>query len=100
MTKGKKRVLLFGIPAVIIVLIIANMMGKDKGYKVTVSSPTKSTITETIPANGKIQPVTDVKISPDESGEIIELNFKECDNVTKGELIIKIKQDVYISYRD
>ena len=74
MTKGKKRVLIFGIPAIIIVLIIANMAGKDKGNKVTLSTPQRATITETIPANGKIQPVTEVKISPDVSGEIIELN--------------------------
>ena len=100
MTKGKKRVLIFGIPAIIIILIIANMAGKDKGNKVTLSTPQRATITETIPANGKIQPVTEVKISPDVSGEIIELNYKEGDKVEKGVLIIKIKPDVYISSRD
>ncbi len=99
MTKGKKRILYFGIPAIIIVLIIANLGNKDKGVKVTIANPKISTIVETIPANGKIQPVTEVKISPDVSGEITELNFKEGDNVTKGDLIIKIKPDVYISSR-
>lgn len=100
MTKGKKRILLFGIPAIIIILIIANISGKDKGIKVTTSNPTRTTVTESIPANGKIQPVTEVKISPDVSGEIIELNFKEGEEVSKGELIIKIKPDVYISSRN
>ena len=55
---------------------------------------------ERIPANGKIHPVTEVKISPDVSGEIIELNVEEGDRVSRGDLIIKIKQDVYISLRD
>ena len=49
-----------------------------------------------IPANGKIKPVLEVKISPDVSGEIVELNFKEGDRIKKGDLIIKIKQDLYL----
>jgi HlyD family secretion protein len=41
----------------------------------------KKTIIEVIPANGKIKPVVEVKISPDVSGEIIELNYKEGDYI-------------------
>lgn len=81
----------------IVIFIIIKSMGSDEEIKVTTTSPEVSTITETIPANGKIQPITEVKISPDVSGEIVELRFEEGDYIKKGDLIIKIKQDVYIS---
>ena len=99
--KTKRNRLVPVAAALLIVILIA--IGRNKqpeGIAVTVASPATGTIMETIPANGKIQPVTEVKISPDVSGEIIKLNFQEGDAVTKGDLIIQIKQDVYISARD
>jgi HlyD family secretion protein len=52
-------------------------------------------ITETVVANGRIQPVLQVKISPEVSGEIIELPVKEGQRVKKGDLLVKIKPDTY-----
>jgi len=97
--KNIKWILLFAI-VVIIGLIIYGSKNKKNSISVTTETVSKKTITEVIPANGKIKPVVEVKISPDVSGEIIELNFKEGDPIKKGDLIIKIKQDVYISMRD
>ena len=97
--KNIKWILLFAI-VVIIGLIIYGSKNKKNIISVTTETVSKKTITEVIPANGKIKPVVEVKISPDVSGEIIELNFKEGDPIKKGDLIIKIKQDVYISMRD
>ena len=53
------------------------------------------TITESISANGKVQPETEVKISPEVSGEIIELYVDEGGRVTKGQLLMVIKPDIY-----
>jgi len=97
--KNIKWILLFAI-VVIIGLIIYGSKNKKNIISVTTETVSKKTITEVIPANGKIKPVVEVKISQDVSGEIIELNFKEGDPIKKGDLIIKIKQDVYISMRD
>lgn len=99
--KNKRKRLVLGAAALVIVILIA--VGRNKGpqgIEVTVAAPQTGSIVETIPANGKIQPVTEVKISPDVSGEIIKLNFQEGDAVSKGDLILQIKQDVYISARD
>ena len=96
---GKKYILIAA--AAFIAALIA--MGKNKGndgIEVTLKSPALGTIEETIPANGKIQPVTEVKISPDVSGEIITLNFEEGNAVKKGDLILQIKPDLYISAKD
>src|ERR1051325_10173748 len=56
---------------------------------------TRRNITELVVANGRIQPVLQVKISPEVSGEIIELPVKEGQQVKKGDLILKIKPDYY-----
>ncbi|MBO7269362.1 MAG: efflux RND transporter periplasmic adaptor subunit [Bacteroidales bacterium] len=102
MGKGnsKRRYILVAAAVVIIALVIVGKSRSGKGIPVTVKHPEIGTIVESIPANGKIQPVTEVKISPDVSGEIIKLNYQEGDTVKKGDLILQIKQDVYISARD
>lgn len=91
----------------VVVLIIIAIIGKKAGwfggsvsYDVAIEKVTKRNITEVITANGKIQPETEVKISPDVSGEIIELVVKEGDAVTAGQYLLRIKPDNYISIRD
>lgn len=92
---------------IVIVLIIFAIIGKKAGWfgkalttKVAVENAEKRTIIESITANGKIQPEKEVKISPDVSGEIVELTVKEGDAVIKGQLLLRIKPDTYISQRD
>jgi HlyD family secretion protein len=92
---------------IVIVLILFAVVGKKAGWfgkamtiKVAVENAEKRTIVETITANGKIQPEKEVKISPDVSGEIVELTIKEGDPVAKGQLLLRIKPDNYISQRD
>ena len=57
-------------------------------------------ITELVVANGKIQPVVQVVINPEVSGEIIELPVKEGQLVQKGDLLLKIKPDNYLASRN
>jgi HlyD family secretion protein len=92
---------------VTVVLIIVAIIGKKQGWfgkaltiKVAVENAEKRTIIETINANGKIQPEKEVKISPDVSGEIVELMVKEGYQVEKGQLLLRIKPDTYISQKD
>jgi HlyD family secretion protein len=90
-----------------IVLVILALVGKKAGwfgksvtYEVTTEKAALRNITEIITANGKIQPETEVKITPDVSGEIVELVVNDGDNVKKGQFLLKIKPDNYISGRD
>ncbi|MBR7157583.1 MAG: biotin/lipoyl-binding protein, partial [Bacteroidales bacterium] len=98
--KNKSKYFLIAGFTTIAVLIMFGINKEEPGIEVNVEFPKRATITETIPANGKIEPVTEVKISPDVSGEIVELNVQEGDKVEAGDLLIKIKQDVYISAVD
>src|SRR5450759_4370591 len=82
---------------IVVVLIIFAVIGKKAGWfgkaltvKVAVENAEKRTIVETITANGKIQPEKEVKISPDVSGEIVELTVKEGYHVEKGQLLLRI----------
>jgi len=89
--------------ALIVFLIIgkkAGWIGNTMVYEVTTEKAALRNITEMITANGKIQPETDVKITPDVAGEIVELAVKDGDAVKKGQFLLKIKPDVYMSARD
>jgi HlyD family secretion protein len=103
---NSKKVLLY-LSVFVAVLIIFLVFGKKAGwfgnsmeYEVTVEKVTRRNITEVITANGKVQPETEVKITPDVSGEIVELTVNDGDAVKKGQFLLKIKPDIYISARD
>ena len=75
---------------VVVVLIVFAVIGKKAGWfggqdkkQVVAEQVAKRDITEVVSASGKIQPEVEVKISPDVSGEIVELNVKEGDRVKK-----------------
>lgn len=102
----KNKALKILLPAAILLIIFA-IVGKKAGWfgkavtvKVAVENAEQRTIIETITANGKIQPEKEVKITPDVSGEIVELTVREGDQVVKGQLLLRIKPDVYISQKD
>ena len=73
---------------------------KDLPITVQTEKVARHNLTEIVVANGKIQPVVQVKISPEVSGEIIELPVKEGQLVNKGDLILKIKPDFYAAQRN
>lgn len=102
--KKKRRLIIWGSIVLVIVLLVA---GKKSGVlwpepleQVTLGKPEVRTIVELISANGRVQPVTEVKISPDVSGEIVELNVEEGQQVEKGMLLLKIKPDTYQSMQE
>lgn len=101
-----KKVLTYVIIIAVLFIILAivgkkvGWFGKEEVVKVAVEKAEIRRIIETITANGKVQPETEVKISPEVSGEIVELNVIEGDHVEKGKLLVKIKPDTYISGRD
>ena len=105
MKKRKKlfRYLLIGAVVLIVLLVIGKSkgwIGKGSEVKVSTELVSKKTIMETVSANGKIQPEVEVKISPDVSGEIVELYVKEGDQVKEGDLLAKINPDYYLSNLD
>jgi len=101
MAKKKNNTLIYVLVGIIVLLLIGaaifNQGGKSKGEKVSVEAAEKRTIKETVSASGKIYPETEVKISSDVSGEIVQLNVEEGDSVVLGQLLAKIDPDAYQS---
>ena len=87
-------IVVFGIGAV-----IASTMGwiggADEGVSVETAEAKYKTITQVVSASGKMQPEVEVIMRPDVSGEIIELNVKEGDYVRKGDLLLRIRPEIY-----
>ncbi|NLM91882.1 MAG: efflux RND transporter periplasmic adaptor subunit [Bacteroidales bacterium] len=103
--KNKKLLRLILIVLVLLVafLILGSKLGwigSPEGSRVSVEEVSRRSIVEIVTASGKVQPVTEVKISPDVSGEIIELPIREGDFVKRGDLLAKINPDLYVSTLD
>ena len=98
----KNNRLLFILGGLVLVLMVGYVVakkqgwvGKPTGVEVLVAKSGPVTIVEKVSASGKVQPETEVKISPDVSGEIIELYVQEGDSVRKGQLLLRIRPDNY-----
>jgi len=89
---------------VVVVLLLAlksgGVIGKEEGLKVSTEKVAKRTIIETVNASGKVFPEIEVKISPDISGEIVELKYAEGDSVKKGAVLARIYADIYSTQRN
>ena len=101
--KSKKKVIIFSaIGVVLIALTLLVILGSKKEPVITVQveKAQRRTITQTVTATGKIYPEVQVVISPEVSGEITSLPVKEGMRVKKGDLLMKIKPDIYVAQRD
>lgn len=97
--KRRKTLLyvLIGLLALLIIAAVVKARQKPKGEEVTVEKVQRRTIRETVSASGKIFPETEVKISSDVSGEVVDLYVQEGDSVTVGQILAKIRPDEYQS---
>lgn len=102
--KKKSNKLLYigiGVVAFLIVFLIIGKsqgwIGKAKTIEVDVAKAKKVSITEKVSASGTVQPVTEVKLAPEVSGEIIELTVVDGDSVRMGEVLVKIRPDILLS---
>ena len=93
----RKLYIWLGVGGLILLLIIGSIISskREQPIPVTTEKATRRTIVEAVSATGKIQPETEVKISPEVAGEIIELPVEDGKEVKKGELLLKIRPDSY-----
>lgn len=89
--------ILIGVVLVLGALAVMQSQKKPKGERVKVELSEARTIIETVAASGKVFPVTEVKISSDVSGEVVELLVEEGDSVVAGQLLAKVDADAYQS---
>ncbi|MFB0906967.1 MAG: biotin/lipoyl-binding protein, partial [Spirosomataceae bacterium] len=86
--------------AIVLFLVVGKKMGwigKEKLTEVDFTIVSTGNLTETVSASGKIQPELEVSITPDVPGEIIGLYVEEGDSVKKGQLLLKIQPENFLS---
>src|SRR5213079_2771322 len=89
--------IIFGCAGAALLLIVGLIIAgkREKPIPVTTEKAVRRTILQTVSATGKIQPETEVKISPEVAGEIIELPVEDGKRVKQGDLLVRIKPDSY-----
>src|ERR1700747_185509 len=92
----KRQIIIGAVGFLVLWLIVSILLSKrEKPIPVTTEKAVRKTILQTVSATGKIQPETEVKISPEVAGEITELPVEDGKAVMKGDLLVKIKPDSY-----
>lgn len=100
-TKKKKNTWIIWLAVVVLAALIALAVVKGRnsetGIAVEVEEVQQRTIIEKVSASGKIFPETEVKISSDVSGEIVELFIEEGDSVVAGQVLARIDPEAFAS---
>ncbi|MBV9617696.1 MAG: efflux RND transporter periplasmic adaptor subunit, partial [Verrucomicrobia bacterium] len=93
----RRRQIIWAIVGFLVLWLIVSiaLSKREKPIPVTTEKAVRKTILQIVSATGKVQPETEVKISPEVAGEIIELPVEDGMNVKKGDLLVKIKPDSY-----
>ena len=92
----KRQIIVGAVGFLVLWLIVSILLSKrEKPIPVTTEKAVRKTILQTVSATGKVQPETEVKISPEVAGEIIELPVADGMGIKKGDLLVKIKPDSY-----
>ena len=96
--KQQRRTIIFIISGILAAGAAAVFWTSLQSEKIAVSTEQvfRKEVIHYVIATGKIEPELEVTISPDVSGEIIELHVKEGETVDAGTLLFKIQPDVYI----
>ena len=97
----KRILVILGVLIVVAVVLIFGLRasgvvgGQERATQVELAEVELRTVTQLVTASGNIQPEVEVRISPDVSGEIVELPIAEGDQVSRGQLLARIKPDFY-----
>jgi HlyD family secretion protein len=104
MFKNRLVIILLIVAVVLVVVLVVGKnqgwIGSSKAQEVSIEKASPRTIIERVSASGKIYPQRDVKLSPDVSGEVVELYVNEGDSVVAGQPLAKIKPDIYVAILD
>src|SRR6201991_2748658 len=88
------KYILIGLGVLIVLVVILKLTSEPQKTQIATEKAAVRSINETVSASGKIKAHVEVKISPEVSGEVVELPVKEGDVVKKGQLLCRIRPDI------
>ena len=91
----KKYLIAGGIALILVLIVVANIMKKDKGVEVMTEKVTYGTVQQKVTGSGQIKPAVEVKVSAQVAGKIIHIYVKEGDLVKKGQLLVELDPQKY-----
>src|SRR5439155_27354266 len=93
----RKRQIIIGVVGFLVLWLIVSILlsKREKPIPVTTEKAIRKTIVQTVSATGKVQQETEVKISPEVAGEIIELPVDDGKQVKRSDLLVRIRPDSY-----
>ncbi len=99
--KKKKRspvrwIIIIGM-VVLVAFLYMTLGGREKEAEVNVEPVLKRNVVSSVTESGVIEPVLEVAIAADVSGEVVEMNGKEGEYVKAGDLLVTIQPDNYQS---
>jgi HlyD family secretion protein len=100
--RKRRKLIVFSAIGLLILALALTAAFKKGDVVITVQTEKVElrSLTELVIANGRIQPVMQVTISPEVAGEIVALPVKEGSEVKKGDLLVQIKPDNYKASRN
>lgn len=99
--RRNRRLVIAGVLVILGLIVWGKYFHKtEELLSVDTANVTRRDLTETVLANGRVQPVTQVVINPEVAGEIIELPVKEGQAVKKGDLLVHIRPDNYLAVKN
>lgn len=93
---SRKKMIIIGtvvIAVIAVIFLLSKGKKSDPNATVQTANAGRLTIIETVTSTGRIQPVTQVKISADVAAKITQLPVKEGDWVEKGTLLVQLEQE-------
>jgi len=91
----KKYIIIGAIVLLLGIIIVANILKKDKGIEVTTEKVKYGTVQQKVTGSGQIKPAVEVKVSAQVAGKIIGIFVKEGDHVKKGQLLVELDPQKY-----
>jgi HlyD family secretion protein len=99
---SKRKLIFLILGGLFLILVIALILGSSRQNVISIQTEKVELheIVQLVTASGRIQPETEVKISAEVSGEIVELPVREGQQIRRGELVVRIRPDSYIAARN
>jgi len=97
LSSKKKKIFIGVVVGLVVILALVLIFGsnKEKIIEVRTEKVARRNITQVVVGTGTIDAINKVVITPEVTGEIVDLPVKEGQKVKKGQLLIKIKSDQY-----